>query len=211
MASIEHIEATATRITDRILDMDLRGLPRDFAVLMRKLREFVEQQEEVLAAARAELESATARNNMLADELEASKKFTKHLLNHRRIVDMARSEAVARSARIQAQVERLWAALQPRWRTVEQELTCHVCCHKLWSAVRFAGSVWFLVATSYAQAVLMHGLNCNLVVTRRPLRAHLVEQAVRKLPTVNEEERTEREEVDWERGYRGDASWSDFF
>ncbi len=67
MASIEHIEAvslllfsidrlhlltttnpkTATRITDRILEMDLRGLPGDFAVLMRELQEFVEQQEEV--------------------------------------------------------------------------------------------------------------------------------------------------------------------
>ncbi len=54
-------------------------------------------------------------------------------------------------------------------------------------------------------------MSCNDVVTQHPLRAHLVEQAVSKLLTVNEEEHMGREEADWKRGYLGDMSWNDFF
>ncbi|KAK0184275.1 hypothetical protein F5146DRAFT_1006767 [Armillaria mellea] len=219
MASIEHIEA-------RILDMDLHGLPGDFAILTCKLREFIEWQEQVLAAARAELELATAWNNTLAEELERSKKYTKHLLNHRRIIDMGRSEAVAHLAHIQAQVERLWAALQPvhsieflqqQWHTIEQELTCHICCSKLWSAVRFISDalqnqthladIPVLISLVPCGHISHHGkgaltcVSCNLIVTRCPLWAHLVEKAIRKLPTVNEEECTDHEEADQKCGY----------
>ncbi|PBK80055.1 hypothetical protein ARMGADRAFT_1092532 [Armillaria gallica] len=136
---------------------------------------------------------------------------------------MAKSEALACAAHIQAQAERLWAALQPQWRTIEKELTCHVCCHKLWSAVRFppnslapcghivcAGCAYQWFKSRHGKGALTC-VSCNDVVTQRPLRAHLVEQAVSKLPTVNEEERTGREEADQKRGYLGDVSWNDFF
>ncbi|PBK93838.1 hypothetical protein ARMGADRAFT_1029720 [Armillaria gallica] len=93
-------------------------------------------------------------------------------------------------------IARLWAALKPEWRLVEAEVTCLCCFRKLWHAVWFIGSL----------------VPCGHVVfTQRPIRVAVVENVVKRLPRVNDEERRRYEEEARGQGFIGENSWSLFF
>ncbi len=54
-------------------------------------------------------------------------------------------------------------------------------------------------------------ITCESVVTRRPIRVCMVENVVKRIPRVNDEERRRYEEEARGQGFIGENSWSLFF
>ncbi|PBK93828.1 hypothetical protein ARMGADRAFT_1029705 [Armillaria gallica] len=221
LASTDTIEQLASNLTARRHDVNVPDVPAELGALMKEVRKWMRRQQRQFAAAREERLLATIRALTLTEDQDIGEKILKLLLQHRRRLDQTRREAEARLQRTREHTNRLWVALKPEWKSVQNEVTCPLCFRKLWRAIILV-PCGHAVCTSctYESFKKIKDIDenphfmcmtCGAMVSCRPLRAHTVENIVKELPQKDDDERVCCEEAGKWCGYLGEESWNEIF
>ncbi|KAK0431306.1 uncharacterized protein EV420DRAFT_1490883 [Desarmillaria tabescens] len=141
------------------------------------------------------------------------------VLAGRRRAERACRDAEEHLARIRGQVDHLWAQVNLMWCKVEEELTCHVCFHKLWRAVTYTLSShplsctyeWFQWERAFKENLAYTCIRCHAHIQQAPIHAFTVENAMHELPRLDEDDRQLAEDMAREAGYIDEDSWIVFF
>ncbi|KAK0442273.1 uncharacterized protein EV420DRAFT_1649751 [Desarmillaria tabescens] len=221
-------EMTNTRIkdlTNHLLEsIRAVGIDRespDVAKLLKDLTDYTTLNTQLLISIRADHQRMVQENLLRIDELELKERYIKQVLAGRRRAKRACRDAEERLAHIWGQVDRLWAQVNPTWRKVKEELACHVCFRKLWWAVTYTPSShplspcctyeWFQQEHAFKENPAYTCIRCHAHIQQAPIHAFTVENAVRELLRLDEDDRQLAEDMAREAGYVDKDSWIVFF
>ncbi|KAK0196156.1 hypothetical protein F5146DRAFT_1133637 [Armillaria mellea] len=216
MASTDAIDQLASNLTAKILcDSNVIDLRAEVEVLITAIKQLIRTQQKFLADAHEQRRRAVTRMLPLVDSLSV-----KHInIRRRRILEQVRQVAEAHCESIQGHVTRLWAALMPGWKSVQDQLTCPICFRKLWQAsilVPCGDTVctactyeWFQIIKDTDENPHFMCVVCGSAILCRPLRARMIENVVKGLPDADDGERVYCEEAARRCGYLGEESWDD--
>ncbi|KAK0192028.1 hypothetical protein F5146DRAFT_999284 [Armillaria mellea] len=149
----------------------------------------------------------------LLKEANLWNKKQEYLLWHRQMIEEVTRQTEVHTECIQGQAQRLWDTLKMDWSTAEQEVNCHICFCKLWAAVALFGSMWtHLLPRLYIEETPQFTcMSCGVVLSQRPVRVQMIENVVKLVPTMDDEEGTQCESTAQNNGYIGEESWKNFF
>ncbi len=70
---------------------------------------------------------------------------------------------------------------------------------------------WFQLIKDVEETPQFTCMSCGVVLSQRPVRVRMIENVVKLVPSMDDEERTQCESTARNNGYIGEESWNNFF